>query len=174
MISDSSFIEVATVVKAHGLNGDIKVFSLTRQPQDLNKYKVFYIREDSGDFTKLEVAGISIAGKSIRIKFTGFNHIDDVQPFINKPLFIHRDQLAKLEGGEYYISDLIGVQVILSDGAKLGVITDVFEYPANDVYLVVDEGRELMIPATKETILKVDIDNRVMIVNLLEGLEELT
>ena len=75
---------------------------------------------------------------------------------------------------EYFITDLIGLQVLTEDGEALGVLKDVLETGANDVYVVeMKNGRELLIPAIKDCILDVDTEQGTMTVHLLEGLMDL-
>ena len=89
-------------------------------------------------------------------------------------LYIPRVEGAKLNEGEYYIADIIGMEVVSDDGAHLGRVKDVMETGANDVYVVEREGgKELLIPAIKDCILDTDIDANVLTVHLLDGLMEL-
>ena len=117
------------------------------------------------------------------LKFSGIDSINDVEKYRGKSLFVTRDQAVKCEEDEYYIADLLGVKVLTEEGQVLGHIADVLQTGANDVYVIQAEemsaaekipGRkkELLIPAIKECILNVDMEQRTMRVHLLPGLLE--
>ena len=75
------------------------------------------------------------------------------------------------EEDEYYIADLIGMDVVLEDGSKFGTLKDVMETGANDVYVVEDDkGEEILLPAIRECILDVDVEKNVMTIHLMKGL----
>ena len=82
--------------------------------------------------------------------------------------------LGELPEGVYYIADLIGCEVFSDDGENLGKISDVFNTGANDIYAVsAPQRKDLLIPVMDETVLNVDIENKKVIVHLIEGLEDL-
>ena len=93
--------------------------------------------------------------------------------FKGKNLFGTRENAVKLKKNEYFIADLIGMKVYTEDEAYLGVLNDVLATGANDVYEVrMENGKDVLIPAIRQCILDVDVENGVMKVHLLEGLLE--
>lgn len=93
--------------------------------------------------------------------------------FKGKNLFVTRENAVKLKKNEYFIADLIGMKVYTEDEAYLGVLNDVLATGANDVYEVrMENGKDVLIPAIRQCILDVDVENGVMKVHLLEGLLE--
>ena len=91
----------------------------------------------------------------------------------DKILYIHSSQLRDTTAGKYFIKDLIDLEVYTQQGELLGVLTDVLELPAHDVYQVNNGKREILIPAISSVILEVQLDQRRMVVQLPDGLEEL-
>ena len=86
-------------------------------------------------------------------------------------MYVTRENAVRLRRNEYFIADLIDINVYNEDDGLLGVLTDVITTGANDVYEVrLEDGREVLIPAIKQCILEVDIEERKMKVHLLEGL----
>ncbi|MDE6963015.1 MAG: ribosome maturation factor RimM, partial [Lachnospiraceae bacterium] len=86
-------------------------------------------------------------------------------------LFVTRENAVKLKKGEYFIADLIGVNVVSEDGALKGILKDVMQTGANDVYVIeLSDGRELLLPAIKECVLAVDLDENTMKIHVLDGL----
>ena len=111
-------------------------------------------------------------GKSI-LKFKGFDNINDIEKYKGKSLLVTRKNAVPLRKDEYFIADLLGVEVWEDNGEKLGVLKDVIETGANDVYVIIlEDGKELLIPAIKECILDVDIENRKMTVHVMDGLRD--
>ena len=97
--------------------------------------------------------------------------IEDAENYRNLYLKIKRDKDEKLEKDVYYVIDLIGCTVYTDDNQKLGIVDDVFSTGSNDVYVVKDElGKQVLLPAIKEVIKNVDIENKIITVHLLEGL----
>ena len=107
-------------------------------------------------------------------KFEGIDNINDVEQYKGADLFIPREEGVELEEGEYYIADIIDMKVVSDTGEELGIVRDVLETGANDVYIIKRKGaKDLLIPATEECVLDIDIENNVMTVHLLDGLLDL-
>ena len=100
--------------------------------------------------------------------------MNEVEGWRQKDLLITRDQAIPLEEDEFFITDLIGLNVVTDEGETLGTLTDVMETGANDVYCVkTPEGKELLLPAIRDCILDVDLDKEEMLVHVLPGLLDL-
>jgi 16S rRNA processing protein RimM len=95
-----------------------------------------------------------------------------VERFRGNILTVPREQAVKLEEGEYYIQDLIGIDIVDEDGNKLGKLIDVLQTGANDVYEMerADGGPNVLIPAIKQCILDVNIDTNTMKIHVMDGL----
>ena len=108
------------------------------------------------------------------LKFKGLDDIEQVEKYRKASLYVTRDNAVRLKKDEFFIADLIDMKVVNEDGSPLGTLRDVITTGANDVYEVaLDEGGTVLIPAIKECILDVDVENAVMRVHLLEGLLDL-
>ena len=100
--------------------------------------------------------------------------MNDVEHLRRMPLLITRDQAVPCGENENFIADLIDLNVVTEGGEELGVLTDVLQTGANDVYIVKRKnGKELLIPAIRQCILDVDLEKKCMKVHLLEGLLDL-
>ena len=105
------------------------------------------------------------------LKFKGIDNINDVERYRQKSLYVTRENAVRLKKDEYFIADLMGLRVHNEDGSEIGVLREVIETGANDVYIVdMLDGRELLLPAIKECILRVDIEERLMQVHVMDGL----
>lgn len=163
---------VGAITSTHGLQGEVKVFPTTDDPAKFKKLKRVYLESGSG-MKELEIAGVKFFKNMVILKFCGHDRIEDVQPYKGKDLYVPREDAVKLGKDEYYIADLIGLAVVLEDGTPLGTLDDVLQTGANDVYIVHTPGKkEILIPAIRQCVRKVDIAGGIMQVHLLEGMDE--
>ena len=120
----------------------------------------------------LKIVSVKFFKQFVILKFEGYDNPNDIEKYKTCPLLVTRENAVKLKKDEYFIADLIGVDV-LDENGHVGVLTDVIETGANDVYVVKeDNGNELLLPAIKQCILEVNIDERKMLVHVMEGLRD--
>jgi 16S rRNA processing protein RimM len=164
--------KVGVIASPHGLKGEVKVFPTTDDAKRFKKLKQV-IMDTGSEMRTLHITGLKFSGKFVVLKFDGFDRIEDVEKLKGFSLMIERKDAVKLAKNEYFVADLIDIKVIDEADNELGKITHVIHTGANDVYTVTDEsGKDILIPAIKQCILDVDIENRVMRVHLMEGLVE--
>ena len=107
------------------------------------------------------------------LKFKGYDNLNDIERYKGKSLYVTRANAVKLRKDEYFIADLIDINVYDEEDKPFGILKDVIETGANDVYdIKMNDGRSVLVPAIKECILSVDIENRKMVIHLLDGLLE--
>ena len=166
-------LRVGVITSTHGVRGEGKVFPTTDDPKRFNELKEVIL--DTGkEQIPLEIEQVKYFKNMVILKFKGYDNINDIEKYKSKDLLITRDHAVELGPDEYFITDLIGLQVLTEDGEALGGLKDVLETGANDVYVVeMKNGRELLIPAIKDCILDVDTEQGTMTVHLLEGLMDL-
>ena len=164
------FFQVGVITATHGIHGEVKVFPTTDDPNRFKKLKKVLL--DTGiQKLELEVAGVKFFKKFVILKFKEFDDINQVEKYRKCSLLVTRENAVRLKKNEYFIADLIGLKVYTEDGRFLGNLEDVMQTGANDVYqIVTEEGKEILIPAIKQCIRNVDIENGNMTVHLLEGL----
>lgn len=167
------FLQVGVITATHGIRGEVKVFPTTDDPERFLDLKTIYL-DTGGEKMLLHISGVKFFKQFVILKFKEFDNINEVEPFRKKSLLVTREQAVPLEEDEYFIADLIGLQVVTDEGELLGELTDVLETGANDVYQVTDKnGKELLLPAIKDCILSVDLEKGEMEVHVLEGLLDL-
>lgn len=166
-------LQVGVITTTHGVRGEVKVFPTTDDPARFKKLKKVIL--DTGkEKLDLEVAGVKFFKNMVILKFKGLDNINDVEKYRQKGLYVTRENAVKLKKNEYFIADLIGLSVISDEDEELGVISDVLQTGANDVYVIKQEGEDdILLPAIKECVKEVDIDAGKMLVHLLPGLREL-
>lgn len=119
----------------------------------------------------LEIESVKFFKQFVILKFKGFDNINDIQKYKGKPLLVTRENAVKLGQDEYFIADLIDMAVYDEKDQYLGILTNVIETGANDVYEVkFEDGREVLFPAIKQCILDVDMEGRKMKVHIMDGL----
>lgn len=159
-------IIVGRIVNTHGINGEVKCVSMTDDPERFEELRYVYL-DEKGD--KLEIASVRYAKGLVYLKFKGLGHINDVEMFKGQYLSIDFEDRRELPEDSYYLFDLLGIEVMDENANKLGVITNVYQTGANDVYEL-DHDTNKLIPAIKEVVRHVDINQKTMIINKIEGL----
>lgn len=165
-------LRVGVIASTHGIRGEVKVFPTTDSASRFKKIKEVILISEEGE-QDLQIESVKFFKKFVILKFTGIDNINDIEKYKGCELYVDRAKAQRLRRNEYYIADLLGMEVVQDTGRKLGTIRDVIETGANDVYVVaMEQGRELLIPAIKQCILNVEIESGRMEVHLLEGLLE--
>ena len=168
-----NILQVGIISSTHGIRGEVKVFPTT---DDVNRFKKLKeVLLDTGKETlPLTIEGVKFFKQFVILKFKGLDNINDIEKYRQKSLYVTRKNAVRLQRDEYFIADLIGLKVQDEDGTELGTVKDVIETGANDVYEVeMEDGRSLLLPAIKQCILNVDVENGMMQVHVLEGLLDL-
>ncbi|MDF2907994.1 MAG: rimM [Herbinix sp.] len=165
-----NYLRVGVITTTHGVRGEVKVFPTTDDPNRYKDLKKVFL--DTGkELLPFEIEGVKFFKQLVILKFKGIDNINDVEKYRGKDLMIPREDAVALEEGEYFIFDLIDSAVFTEDGKELGVLSEILSTAANDVYVVkTSAGKEILIPSIKECILDIDVDNKKIVVHLLDGL----
>lgn len=167
MISE---LQVGVITQTHGIRGEVKVFPTTDDAGRFKKLKEVIVETEKERLT-MEIEGVKFFKQYAILKFKGFDSINDMEKYKGTKLLVPREKAVRLKKDEYFVADLIGMQVVTEDGAPLGNLKNVLETGANDVYVVeMEEGKEALLPAIKECILKIDMEKAVMTVHIMDGL----
>lgn len=166
-------LQVGIITSTHGVRGEVKVYPTTDDPRRFRRLKEVVL--DTGrEKLKLEIEGVKFFKQFVILKFKGLDNMNDIEKYRQKSLYVTRKNAVRLQKDEYFIADLIGLKVQDEDGKELGTVKDVIETGANDVYEVeMPDGKSLLLPAIKQCILNVDVENGTMQVHVLEGLLDL-
>lgn len=161
------YLEIGKVVSTHGLRGELRVDPWCDSPQFLCQFKTLYLKKGE---IKLSVS--SRPHKTIAIvKAKGIDTIEEAEKLRGRVLYINRSD-ARLAPGEYFIQDLMGLDVIDIDTSKsYGKITDVLKTGANDVYQVTDEDKkDYLIPVIDDVVKEIDISGGKVLIKPLKGI----
>lgn len=164
-------LQAGVITSTHGIRGEVKVFPTTDDAQYFRELKKVYL--DTGkEQIPLEIEHVKFFKQFAILKFKGLDNINDIEKYKGKSLMIDREDASPLGEDEYYIGDMIGMDVYTDDPAEhFGVLRDVLETGANDVYII-DSNRhgEVLVPAIRQCILRVDTEKNEMHIHLMEGL----
>lgn len=163
-------LQVGVITQTHGVRGEVKVFPTT---DDVNRFKKLkQVILDTGKETMpLEIQSVKFFKQFVILKFKGIDNINDIEKYKRCSLYVTREHAVALEEDEYFIADMIGMEVCTEDGNIFGTLKDVIETGANDVYVIENaEHGEVLVPAIKEYIRSVDIEKGQMMIHLMDGL----
>lgn len=172
--------KVGIITATHGLRGDVKVFPTTDDPKRFKKLKNVIL--DNGKITtSLDIESVKFFKQFVILKFKGIDDINDVEKYRKFELYVEREQAVRLNKDEYFIADLIGVCVFDENSNLIGKVADVYQTGANDVYEIEfdesflyegnqPETKNMLVPAIKECIKEIDIENNRMVINIMKGL----
>lgn len=164
------YFEIGKIAGTHGLKGTLRVFPTTEEPSRFELLKQIII-ENKGKRETFHIEKIAYHKKFVLVTVRELKDINDAELYKGASIWIPEKDALPLEENEYYMRDLYGLTVFTEQGEELGILADIYKTGANDVYAVRKEGqKDILIPAIKQCILSVDIENHKMIVKLLEGL----
>lgn len=166
-------IPIGKVMGPHGIRGQLRIIPYSGDSASITSLRSVLLRAPSGLYDSYELVRAVEHKKQVLVTLKGFDNINQVLSLVGREVFIRRDQFPRLPEGEYYWCDLIGLVVQTEGGETLGELTDIFETGSNDVYVVTAGAREILIPATEEVVMNVDLDAGRMIVRPPDGLLDL-
>lgn len=163
------FLQVGVISSTHGIKGEVKVFPTTDDPMRFKKLKKVFL--DTGkERLSMEILSVRFFKQFVIVKFKGIDNINEIEKYKGSSLLVERENAVSLDADEYYIADLIGMEVFTEDG-RFGILKDVLETGANEVYVIdSDSHGEVLVPAIRECIRSVDVESGKMEIHLLEGL----
>lgn len=163
-------LQVGIISSTHGVRGEVKVFPTTDDVRRFKRLKEVIL--DTGKECRvLEIEGVKFFKQFAILKFKGIDDINEIERYRGKSLYVTRKNAVKLNKDEYFIADLLGLEVRDEEGQKIGILQDVIETGANDVYQIeMTDKRELLLPAIKQCVLEVKPEEGFMKVHVLDGL----
>lgn len=161
------YIEFGKIVNTHGIKGEVKIYSYTDNPSNILKLKKVYIENN-----EYQVERIRLASNMFILKLKGIDRIEDTVSIKNKEIYREVLKKEKESTDEFFVRDLIGLDVVDEEENKIGILSDVINTGANDIYIVKREAqKELLLPAIKQVVKNIDIKNKKIVVKIMEGLE---
>lgn len=163
-------LQVGVITQTHGIRGEVKVFPTT---DDANRFKKLkeVVLDTGRERLTLEIEGVKFFKQFVILKFKGYDSINDVEKYKQGKLLVTRDKAVELKKDEYFVADLIGSLVVTEEGETFGRLKDILATGANDVYVVSrEDGTEVLLPAIKDCVKAVDVEQKKMTVHIMDGL----
>lgn len=158
------YLEVGKVLNTHGIRGEVKVQSWCDELEDLCELETVYI-----DRKAYRVKHTRIHGNVVLMTLDGINSIDDAEPLKNKVVLASREEFL-LDDGAHFVVDLIGLEARNAEtGEVLGKVTEIMEYPAQDIYVIQGE-KQIMIPDVPEFVVEINEEEGYIAFRVLEGM----
>ncbi len=158
----NEYLAIAEVLKPQGVRGEIKARELTNDPERFEELESAYLEND-GKYTEIKVSLVRLDSDFVYLRVDGVNDRDAAEKLRGAFLYVDRQHAVELDEDENFICDLIGLRGIDDAGNEHGLLTDVLQPGGNDVYVFTKDGHEMLVPALKTAILKVDLKSKTVI-----------
>ena len=173
MAEDFELVLVGRVVKPHGLRGEVLIRSLSDNPDRFGVGSELLIGADAGSAEPAVVAASRNHKGALLVRFDGFSTMEDAETLRERLVFVQSWELDELEDEDaFWEHEVVGLEVRHRDGTRLGTVTEVLVRPAQDLWTVDTKSGEVLFPAAKELVVKLDLETRVVVVDPPEGLFE--
>ena len=169
-MSENPLVPIGQVVGAHGIHGAVKIHFYDSQPRKITPGDSLKMLTPQGVQTHYSVEWARPHKQHYLIGLKGVGDRDQAQALQGTQLVIRRSDLPSLEEGTFYWADLIGMAVYTAEDRYLGTIKSIIPTGSNDVYVVRNDDTETLVPALRRVVQNVDLDTRIMRVDLPEGL----
>jgi 16S rRNA processing protein RimM len=168
---NADLVAVGKITKPHGLRGGLRVAPYFEMRALLANFKQLWLVDEDKRLSHT-IEWVRPQGRFLTLKLADVNDVDAAERFRNWEVAVSRKQLPALPEGEHYTFQLVGLDVVTEAGQQIGQIRQVLPMPAHDVYVVSMEDKEVLIPAVKEVVCRVDLDRGQVIIRPLDGLLE--
>ena len=161
------YLIIGRVLKPWSYHGELKVEILTDFPKRFASLQITFLGDDAKPFS---VERAHLHGKFVLLKLKGVDSTEAAEKLRDQLVQVAREDAVQLPPGKHFLHELIGLRVVTTDGRSLGTIEEILDTRANDVYVVRDGSREILIPATEEIVKEIAVERGEMVVKLIEGL----
>jgi 16S rRNA processing protein RimM len=161
-------LPIGKVVKAHGLKGALKVIPYGETLSSLKAGEMITACLQDGSSLYLTIVEIRPQQKAFLLRSLEINTVDEARALAGAEFSVPESRLAPTAPDEFYWYQLIGLEVVNTDGQQLGTLQEIIETGSNDVYVVRQGDNEILVPAIEQVVLEVDLQRRRMTVDLPE------
>lgn len=167
----NNLISIAKITNFHGIKGEVKVGYTKGREEQLRSLKKMFVKNND-NYTELNIQSLKFHKTFAIIKFKEINSINDTEMYKGQNLYISKDIVVDfLEDDEYLVSDLDGLEAYDTDNNLLGTICAIGENNATNIISIIDSKDKIhMIPFVKELVPQVDLKNKRVVINKIEGL----
>ncbi len=163
------YLAIGKIVRAHGLRGEVSVAVLTEFPERFDTTEWVYVGNES-EATPYRLESYRWHQDNVLLTLEGVTNRTQAEVLRGQFVQIPVDEAVALPAGSYYLYQLIGLKVQTTADEFLGTIVEILETGANDVYIVEQNGRQLLLPAIPEVIKNIDLPQGIMVIEAIDGL----
>lgn len=160
-------IVIGKIVAPFGIHGDVKLIVLTDFPERFDEGNTITLKTADGNRREARIETSRLYKDGMVVKLKGFETRSDAEELRDTEIVIDRSEVAELPSDRFYLFDIVGLKVVTDDGRELGEVTDVLQSGANDVYVT---STDVLIPAIKDVVAKIDLEAGVMTIRPVPGL----
>jgi 16S rRNA processing protein RimM len=169
---EKNLVLIGKIVGAHGRGGTSKIQSYAESLDIFESGTTLLVKGPDGGENPYEIDWIKSHSRGALLALKQVTGHDQAKSLIGSELYIEKGKLPELEAGTYYWFDLIGLSVFTADDRYIGRLESIIETGANDVYIVKNADKEILVPALESVVRSIDIESKIMRVELPAGLEE--
>lgn len=160
-------MQIGTIAAPFGVRGEVKIDLSTDFPDRFTQLKTIYV---GPDYRPLELAAARRHAGRVALRFAAVTDRTEAEGLRGLALYIPRSEAMPLPDGQYYYDQIIGLKVHTTDGQHVGIITQILTTGSNDVYVVRDDGREVLVPAIRDVVRHIDLESGIMLIEPIAGL----
>jgi len=162
------YLAVGSLRRPHGLDGEVLMEILTDFPERIQAGMTVFL---GGKYSPVTISQVRNHNNGLLLRFEGMDSPESVGRFRNQAVYVPTSDRPDLPKGQYYFYQILGIHVVDDLGNELGLLTDILETGANDVYVITStDGQEILLPAIKDVVLDVDLPAKKMTVHIIPGL----
>lgn len=164
------YFEIGQIVNTFGIKGMVKVNPFTDDISQFEEMETILV-DKKGSLLEMQIEEVKYSKNQVLLKLKGIETVNDAEKYRNCYLKLPREKARKLPKNTYFIADLIGLEVYTEEGKLLGKVDDIYNTGASDIYVIKDElGKQILLPAIKDVIKQIDLEQEKIVVHLLDGL----
>ena len=171
--SPENLLLAGEVVRPHGLDGRLKIRSFAESEKSFLQSGTIFLKPRSGETRAFTVSAVRPHKNTFLLTLKELNTLDEAEPYRGADLFIRRDSLVHEGKDEYFWFELMGLNVYLTTGEYIGTIDHILPTGGNDIYVVREGQKEVLVPAIHDVVKEINLDEKKMIIAEMEGLLDL-
>ncbi|MDE7327719.1 MAG: ribosome maturation factor RimM [Lachnospiraceae bacterium] len=164
-------LRVGVISSTHGVRGEVKVYPTTDDPTRFEALSEVLVDTKKSGIVTLGIERVAYFKNMVILKFKGIDCMEEAEKYKGQDLLVTRENAVPLEEGEFFICDIIGSIVFEENGEEFGVLKDVLQTGANDVFVVdAKNGKEVLLPVIDDCVKEIDVEGKRIVAYIMPGL----
>jgi len=163
-------IAIGRIAKPIGTRGEVKILPFTEDKQRFSDLQSVWVGENEVAAEQRDIEVVRIDAKQVVLTLRGVDTVEKAAKFRDHYVFVPKANIAQLRTGSYFVDDVIGCEVVTEEQNHIGKVIDLLSLPTQDVWVIRNGAKEILIPAVKAIIRHVDVEQKRITIHALEGL----